>query len=203
MKGWTVGQYGVILHTTDGGANWVPQTSGTKNYLSSTVFINAQTGWAVGQSGTVLGTTDGGSHWALKPSGVNYYLLSVFFLDSQTGWVVGDHGSILKTTNGGGLHGTQDMRLALTVPDRFSLDQNYPNPFNPSTTIRYNLAARTVVKLTVYNITGQVVARLLDEEQPSGQHEIRWNANSLPSGVYFARLQAASFNQTRKLMLLK
>ncbi|MBU1706282.1 T9SS type A sorting domain-containing protein, partial [bacterium] len=89
------------------------------------------------------------------------------------------------------------------IPDRIALEPCYPNPFNPSTTIRYNVAVPSRVQLTVYNLLGQEVARLVDGRQLAGFHSITWNAGSLPSGLYLCRMEAAEFMQTRKLVLMK
>jgi photosystem II stability/assembly factor-like uncharacterized protein len=85
----------------------------------------------------------------------------------------------------------------------FDLTQNYPNPFNPSTTIRYGLPQRSHVLLTVFNTLGQQVATLVQQEEEAGYHDVRFDASGLSSGVYFYRLTAGSFVQTRKLLLLK
>ena len=89
------------------------------------------------------------------------------------------------------------------VPDRFDLKQNYPNPFNPSTTIRYGLPHKSSVQLTVFNTLGQQVAELVHGEKEAGYHEVKFDAGGLPSGVYFYRLQAGNFVETRKLLLVK
>jgi hypothetical protein len=89
------------------------------------------------------------------------------------------------------------------MPAECSLLQNYPNPFNPSTTIRYALPRRSRVTLSVYNTLGQVVAPLVQEEQEPGYHDVRFDASGLASGVYFYRLTAGSFVETRKLMILR
>jgi hypothetical protein len=88
-------------------------------------------------------------------------------------------------------------------PRGYCLEQNYPNPFNPSTTIRYGLPARSHVSLTVFNTLGQKVAQLVNEELESGYHEVQFNASSLSSGVYFYRLQAGTFVETKRLLLLR
>jgi len=94
------------------------------------------------------------------------------------------------------------------VPETFALFQNYPNPFNPQTIIRYDLPQDCPVKLTIYNLRGQVVRRLVDSRQKAGVHRIPWDGRDdqgkeLPSGVYFCKIQAGSFSSTRKMMLLR
>ncbi len=83
------------------------------------------------------------------------------------------------------------------------LEQNVPNPFNPSTTISFNLAARASVELIVMDVRGRVVDVLLRESRDAGSHQIEYRPADLPSGVYFYRLRAGSFVQTRRFVLLK
>jgi len=85
----------------------------------------------------------------------------------------------------------------------YDLEQNYPNPFNPSTTIRYSLAQTGRITLSIYDLLGREVVKLVDEEKPAGEYETKWNASSYPSGVYFLRMQAGQFSETRKLLLMK
>ena len=85
----------------------------------------------------------------------------------------------------------------------YILRQNYPNPFNPLTTISYNLPHRTHVSLTVFNPLGQQVAQLVDGEEESGYHEVRFDGKDLSGGVYFYRLRAEVFVQTRALGLVR
>jgi hypothetical protein len=98
--------------------------------------------------------------------------------------------------------------LAAEIPTAMVLNQNYPNPFNPTTQIRYGLPQPSHVTLTIYNLLGQEVARLADEEQEAGFHEIRWDGRSssgtaVGSGVYIYRIQAGDIVQTKKMILLK
>ena len=90
-----------------------------------------------------------------------------------------------------------------TIPSEFKLDQNYPNPFNPSTTIRFNLPEDVNVKLIVFNSLGEQVSQLINGQMEAGTHSIKFDANSLPSGIYFYRIEAGSFNAIRKMILLK
>ena len=89
------------------------------------------------------------------------------------------------------------------VPEVFALGQNYPNPFNPSTTIRYDLPQAASVVLTVYNLMGQEVARLVSGDYPAGRYATNWDATGVASGVYIYQLRAGSYIETKKLLLLK
>ena len=89
------------------------------------------------------------------------------------------------------------------VPWTYALGQNYPNPFNPSTTISYTLAKATHATLTISDLLGRRIATLVDELKPAGFHVMLWNASGLPSGVYFLRMSADRFVETRKLILAK
>ena len=92
---------------------------------------------------------------------------------------------------------------AAGVPTAFALDQNYPNPFNPSTVISYQLPINSAVKLAVYDLLGREVQTLVNTRQAAGRYSTMFTAASLPSGVYFYRLQAGTFMQTKKMLLLK
>jgi hypothetical protein len=90
-----------------------------------------------------------------------------------------------------------------TEPSTYVLNQNYPNPFNPTTTIQYYIPQLSWVKLAVYNLIGQEVQILVDEEKAAGSYEIDFNASNLTSGIYFYKLQSVNFVETRKMVLLK
>ncbi len=89
------------------------------------------------------------------------------------------------------------------LPAAFYLAQNYPNPFNPATVISYGLPNAARITLKVYNLTGQLVATLVDGEQTAGRHEVMFNAARLPSGNYFTVLQAGSMRLVRRMVLMK
>jgi hypothetical protein len=89
------------------------------------------------------------------------------------------------------------------MPEQFVLEANYPNPFNPTTTIGYALPEAAAVRLVVYDVLGREVAVLVDGVRPAGRHEATFGAGGLPTGVYLYQLQAGSFTQTRRMLMVK
>jgi hypothetical protein len=89
------------------------------------------------------------------------------------------------------------------TPERFTLYQNFPNPFNPRTRIRYDVPRRSAITIAVFTILGQRVVTLMDGVQDAGTHEVEFDGAALASGVYFCRLVAEHFVETRKLMVLR
>lgn len=89
------------------------------------------------------------------------------------------------------------------LPRDFALLQNYPNPFNPSTVIPFSLPVASHVKMEVFNILGQNMATLLDENMSAGNHQVRFDASLYPSGIYFYRWTHAGGSETRKMLLIK
>ena len=85
----------------------------------------------------------------------------------------------------------------------FSVQQNYPNPFNPKTTISFSLPSRAHVSVKVFDLLGKEISTLLDNMCEPGEHSVDWNASSFASGVYFYRIEADNFLQTKKMVLLK
>ncbi|MBI5645415.1 MAG: T9SS type A sorting domain-containing protein [Ignavibacteriae bacterium] len=89
------------------------------------------------------------------------------------------------------------------VPSSYALGQNYPNPFNPATTITFSVPQSGTVRLAVYDASGKEIALLANSTYTAGNYRVTWNAGTIPSGVYYYRLSAGSFNATRKMMLVK
>jgi hypothetical protein len=88
-------------------------------------------------------------------------------------------------------------------PAEFRLEQNFPNPFNPTTTIRFGIPETGFVSLKIYDLLGREVTSLIDEELPVGRYEVVWDAAGVASGVYIYSLTGGTFQQTKKLILLK
>jgi len=97
----------------------------------------------------------------------------------------------------------EEVKKDESLPSIYELKQNYPNPFNPSTTIQFALPKTSAVTLKIIDMLGREIATLVDEKLPAGEHKVVFDTRSLPSGVYYYRLQAEEFSETRKLMLVR
>ncbi len=97
-----------------------------------------------------------------------------------------------------GIHQTNNE-----IPEEFSLSQNYPNPFNPATSIKFDIPEKNYVRLVVYDISGKEIEALIDEELSAGKYDVNWNAANYSSGVYFYRIEAGSFTDVKKMLLIK
>ena len=101
------------------------------------------------------------------------------------------------------LDGATDVQEENNIPSEFTLEQNYPNPFNPSTSISFGLPVDSKVRLSVYNLLGEMVKEIANEEFSAGAHTLSFNADGLTSGVYFYRLESGIFLATRKMIILQ
>jgi hypothetical protein len=107
------------------------------------------------------------------------------------------------TTEGSGLTITAINETPSTIPIDIELKQNYPNPFNPGTNIQYTLNDVQFVNLKVYDSLGKEVSTLVNEDKPAGIYEIEFNGSKLSSGVYYYRMQAGNFSDTKKFIIMK
>ncbi|MBK7229251.1 MAG: T9SS type A sorting domain-containing protein [Ignavibacteriales bacterium] len=106
-----------------------------------------------------------------------------------------------------GQAGSNEIEVEIT-PSEFALEQNYPNPFNPSTSIQYAIGNKQFVQLKVYDVLGNEIATLVNEEKPAGSYEVEFDVAqdsrpAIASGIYFYKLQAGEFIQTKKMILIK
>jgi len=96
-----------------------------------------------------------------------------------------------------------EININAGLPSEYGLSQNYPNPFNPATRIDFQLPEKNYVTLRIYDILGNLVSTLVDQEMDAGFHSISWNAGDFASGIYFYILNSNNFTATKKLILLK
>ena len=184
-----------FLKTTDGGINWEEKLLVGGYREQGIGFATNSLGWA-GGSLTTYETTDGGDSWHLNNFGVN---INRFRMLSDTlGYAIGRRVYKYSRQSTSGV-ASDDTN----VPSEYRLEQNYPNPFNPGTTIQFSLPRSGYVTLEIYNTLGQVMVTLVDGDLPAGVHKVQWNGSGTSSGIYFYRLRAGTFTETKKLLLLK
>ena len=205
------GSGGKILKSVNGGLNWNMLSSGTVLNLNSLFFFDCSYGFVAGDGGLILCTIDGGLNWKKLNSKTNENLNALIFKDKNTGIAVGENGIVRLTTlgtfNNGGLNRfSSPMKKGNDeiIPYKFELGQNYPNPFNPSTQIRYNIGRDCYVTVKVYNSIGQEVIKIVNNEyKTAGQYSIIFDGTNLPSGIYFYKIYAGSYSETKKMILVK
>lgn len=95
------------------------------------------------------------------------------------------------------------VAVNFSVPVKFALEQNYPNPFNPTTSIQYSIGSRQFVSIKVFNVLGNEVATLVNENKEAGSYKVEFNASDLPSGIYYYKLSAGNYSDVKKMMLIK
>lgn len=192
-----------IHRSTNGGNSWERIGNGVVPRYVQTLrigpdgYLYAGFGKATGSAG-LRRSRDKGATWediGLIGSGVN----SLAWKGKDT-LFVGTHDKVWRVI----FSGTTGVEMISgAIPSGFTLYQNYPNPFNPSTAIEFTIPDRGHMRLTVWNALGQEVVKLVDEEVSAGTHRTTWDASGLPSGVYFARLEAKNFVATKKMVLLR
>ncbi len=111
--------------------------------------------------------------------------------------------SLYEPTNEPELNKESSLSQAIDLPTEYSLYSNYPNPFNPTTTIKFDLPNDGLVQMKVYDILGNEVATIVNENRVAGRYEVSFNASSLASGVYIYKIQAGDFISSKKMILLK
>jgi hypothetical protein len=136
---------------------------------------------------------------------VNDYIAEGILTPQQGGDLIADANVIINLLQSNSPLAKQG---ASAIPDRFALNQNYPNPFNPATVIRYDLPIDAHVRLEVFNIFGQSVARLVDGRKPAGYYEVVFDAAQIASGMYFYRLSTTGADgkplvMMKRMLLMK
>ena len=199
--GYAIDYQGKIIKTTNGGINWTEQQSTTTNTLRSISIINENTAYICGNNGLTIKTTNGGSNWSQQQSGTTNWLMSNYFTNENTGYIAGLGGVIRKTTNGGNPIGIK--KIGSEIPKSFGLKQNYPNPFNPATYLKFEISELRFVKLLIYDVLGREVAALINEQLKPGIYEIEWDGSTFSSGIYFYKLNAEGYSDTKRMALIK
>lgn len=204
-----------IFRTTNTGITWdsvfyYPNVASTFIKILSGTGISFASGYLAYDTMTAyrktftFKSTDYGLTWITKYFNTNYLISGGELIDQNNFFICGGDflspAVILKSTNGGNVFVNQTGN---EIPASFALYQNYPNPFNPLTKIKYQIANNKLVVLKVYNILGKEVTTLVSEKLSPGTYEVSWDASQYPGGVYFYRLNAGEFSETKKMILIK
>ena len=211
MKTTMVPQYPSYEFPLTYGSQWNGSYTTTSTYNGSQIgtasvsYINVVDGW-----GTVI--TPEGNFSCLRLRNSNESTASGTTITTVSYFFVGKTQTYATITSMSGSSGVSYSRTEIltgvkeeqpTEPVNFDLLQNYPNPFNPSTTISYHLASNVFAILKVTDVLGREVATLVNERQNAGDHSVIFDANNLPSGLYFYTLEAGTYHATKKFLLLK
>ncbi len=200
IAGTSQGSVGGVYLSSDNGATWVLSLSNP--WITSILTIGSNIFAGTFGDG-IWRSTNNGNTWSQINDGLAsgaYYVLSLGVNDQY----------IFAGTNGSNIWRRPLSQVVTDVnsevnlqPEKFSLEQNYPNPFNPSTIIKFSIPNEQYVTLTIFNSLGEEVKELVNEDKPAGDYSVLFDASQLTSGIYFYKISAGSFTQSRKMILVK
>lgn len=196
-----------IYKTTNYGSNWTNISGNLPNIPTNCVVVNPANGnnIFVGTDLGLFSTANGGSTWVQDVAGMAN--VPVFDLDYRS-----SDNKLFAATHGRSMFATQITtsveEISNEIPKEFDLSYNYPNPFNPSTKFKYALPEGRNVKIVIYDINGSKVTELVNNYQGAGAYEVTWNGKNdsgqqVASGTYIYQVNAGSFSQTKKMIMLK
>ena len=212
--------YATLKYNSVLSQQWVARTTNTGNDFATSLSVdNANgnvyvTGYSIGPSNTfdyltVSYNSGGTENWQVRVNGngnAGDFASGVHTSDTDHIYVTGN---ITTGTVGVGFYTIRYAKvvgiipISNEVPSSFALKQNFPNPFNPVTSIRFDIPKSSLVRISVFDIMGREVEVLANENVSAGKYEVKWDASKYASGVYFYRLIAGDFNQTKKMILTK
>jgi hypothetical protein len=189
-----------VFRSSDDGATWTEVTNGLSDPSVHSIAVVGSTIFAGTTSG-VFQSSDNGANWRAVNTGLTsdmIFALAVskdFLFAGTVGFGVWKRplAEMVTSVN----------TLSIDVPAQFALSQNYPNPFNPSTTISFSLPSKSLVTMKIFDVMGREVSTVVSEEMPPGNYSRLWNASGFASGVYFYRIQAGAYVETKRLVIMK
>jgi hypothetical protein len=209
----------VIKYDNGGNQQWVSYYDGPEGFDDDPIELSLDQSGNIFVCGEI--NPNGGSHFKFTVVKFNTdgsldwsYIYDENVSSKAIGIWTDNSGNVYAAGDGEGTNGNQDLmaiKLSKTtgVKDedikslQFKLSQNYPNPFNPATSIQYEISRKQFVILKVYDLLGREVTTLVDEEKPAGNYRVSFDGSDFSSGIYFYKLTAGRFSETKKLVLLK
>lgn len=212
----------IIYKSIDGGVSWdsvlITSKITSQTVLEGIDFVrNSDVGITYGDvretdtlgfwsyKPIILSTSDGGENWSAPTkfdSHAGSYLLGSKMIDENIWYLCGGNPALILKTVNGGVSFVEEEEINET-PTAYHLSNNFPNPFNPSTKIKYSIPQSSNVVIKLFDILGNEIESLVNEEKSVGTYELTWYAENLPSGVYFYQLQVGDFIETKKMVLLR
>jgi photosystem II stability/assembly factor-like uncharacterized protein len=197
---WYPSYGGGLYHLYYNGSDWIIADTAFTNISVSGFAASGSTVFAGTENG-VFSTYNYGADWKEINSGMGSKLVNDLFITNSY--------LFASTTNGiwkrplSEITSTGGKNTDGPFPQKFSLSHNYPNPFNPTTIIHYQLKTKSHVQLTIYDLTGREVKKLVNQNQNAGEYSVNFNAGNFASGIYIYRLKTDLFEQSRKMILLR
>jgi hypothetical protein len=189
-----------VHRSTSNGALWTAVNTGLANTSVAAFAVAGTDLIAATGNGVYVSTNDGTSWKGLDSASTLGSVQALAIMDTNLFAGTAERGVWRRPLS---QIATSVGTVASQLPSEYLLSQNYPNPFNPSTTITYELPKASQVSLTVYDILGREVCVLVNEKKDAGVHEVKFDAAGLASGVYFYRMTAGTYVDTKKLLLIR
>ncbi len=205
ITGWAIGEWDEsaenrydVIFTNNGGETWKEIYSTNNSRIKDVFFADLMYGWILVNPNLILFTKDRGASWSSQEIGKYIYLNGLSFNEAGYGWAFGNKTTIVRTDYSG-ISNTEENDI---VPMKISLVKIFPNPFTTSTTIAYKLQQPSSIQITIYNHLGKQI-EVIKQNQSAGMQQVIWNAEKLPSGVYFCVLKTNEGTQTLKMIKMK
>lgn len=196
-----ISQPNILVTSPNGGEIWPIGTTQNITWTSQNIaFVKLEITRTNGATWTMIDSSyesTGSYNWLVTGNTSNQCKIKISDKNNLSIWDTS--AALFSITDPSGIQ--ED--LISDIPSEFNLYQNYPNPFNPSTIFRYSIPTQSKVVIKVYDVLGNEIALLMDEEKPAGTYDLTWYAVNLPSGVYFYQLKAKDFITSRRMLLLK
>lgn len=193
---------GGVFVSTNNDDRWMPMNNGLSNKYILSLAVSGSNLYAGTNGGGVFLSTDNGSSWAAINTGLANMSIHALAADSNN--------LFAGTSEGVWRRPTSELTTSISEEGgpsdkltQYRLDQNFPNPFTQKTTLQFSLPRAEYVSMKIFSLQSEEVAYLISENVSAGTFQVDWNAEDLPGGVYVCLLQAGSFSQTSKLLLLK
>lgn len=193
-----------IFRTTNYGASWINISSNMPNVPVNSFIIdyNKDSLLYVGCDVGVFYSTNLGTSWQVLGTGLpNAAVFDINYHQPTKKLAAGTHGRSMYEIDISTLIAVEN--ITSKTAKEYKLHQNYPNPFNPSTKVKFEIPKSGNVKLSIYDINGRLVTELLNKNLSIGQYEIEWNASGNSSGIYFCRIESGSYNDVKRMVLIK